>query len=299
MSEPAGARFVPHLLLTAMIAIWGASYSAIKVALTGLPPFVLVAARFWLAALCVVPFLRAGAGADLRATRGPGLLAGAALAIGYLMQTLGMAETSASMGGFLSGLIVLLTGIGGFLFFRARYGALAVVGFALGLGGMVLLCWPGAPAAGDVADTPRGIALQIGSSTCYAIHILLLSHFGRGAPALALCLWQLVSVAVAATVAAAVHGDLAGERLGALGWSGDVVLAVAYLGAFSTALGIGVQGKVQHRIPPVHVALLFALQPLFAALFAWITLGDRMGAMQLTGGLTIVAGVVLTGLDRR
>lgn len=300
MSEPAGARYVPHLLLTAMIAIWGGSYAVVKVALATLPPLVVVPLRFWIAVLCVLPFVRRGFGADLRAAAGPGVAAGVLLATGYLLQTFGMNETTASMGGFLSGLIVLLAGIGGFVLFRQRFGALSAIGFLLGLAGMVLLCWPGGAAPGEaVQDTPRGILLQVGSSTSYAAHILLLSRFGRTVPALAFCTWQLVVTAIAATAAGLYSGDLDVGRLGDVAWTPGLVLALLYLGALANTLGIAVQGKVQHRIPPMHVALLFTTQPLFAALVAWLALGDRMGAMQLAGGITIVAGVLLTSLDRQ
>ncbi|MBL9078250.1 MAG: DMT family transporter [Planctomycetes bacterium] len=300
MSEPAGARYVPHLLLTAMIAIWGGSYAVVKVALESLPPFAVVALRFWLAVACVLPFVRPGFGAELRAAARPGLLAGALLALGYLLQTLGMNETSASMGGFLSGLIVLLAGVGGFVFFRARFGALSVLGFVLGLAGMALLCWPGeVPAGTPVVDTPRGILLQIGSSTAYAAHILLLSRFGRTVPPLAFCSWQLLVTAVVATAVGTSTGELTAARLAATAWTPGLIAALVYLGALANTLGIAVQGRVQHRIPPVHVALLFTTQPLFAALVAWLALGDRMGPMQLAGGLTIVLGVLASSLDRR
>jgi drug/metabolite transporter (DMT)-like permease len=48
----------------------------------------------------------------------------------------------------------------------------------------------------------------------------------------------------------------------------------------------------------MHVALLFALQPLFAALAGWALQGDRLGAVQWFGGALIVAGVIVTSLDR-
>lgn len=58
------------------------------------------------------------------------------------------------------------------------------------------------------------------------------------------------------------------------------------------------QSIVQPKIAPMHVALLFATQPLFAALAGWSMLGDAMGAMQLVGGATIVVGIVVTAFDR-
>jgi len=298
MNAPSGAaRFTPHLLLLAMIAIWGGSYAAVKTSLDSLSPFAVIALRFWIAVPCLLPFLRGPVLADLRRSAGPGLVTGVVLAIGYLLQTVGMNETSASMGGFLAGLIVLLVAVGGFVFFHAKFGVRSVVGLLLGLVGLVLLCL-GTKDPGVKQDTMRGILLQIASSTSYAGHILLLSRFGRNMPAMPFCLWQLVVVAIAATLATLIHGGWAAESVAQVDWTPVLVFAIAYLGLLATALGIGVQTKVQHKIPPMHLALLFALQPMFAALIGWAALGDQMGPMQWVGGAVIVAGVIVTSLDR-
>jgi len=298
MNAPGAARFVPHALMTAMIAIWGGSYAVVKVSLASLSPFAVISVRFWIAVLCLLPFVRPGFVADLRLTRKPGLTAGCFLALGYLLQTVGMNGTSASMGGFLAGLIVPLVAVGGFVVFRTRFGPGSIAGLLLGIAGIVLLCWPGGGSTEQKADTPLGIALQLGSSLSYAVHVLMLSRFGKGAPTVAFCLWQLVVVSVVATIAAFVHGRFPADGLEAVVWTPWLLFLIAYLGLFATALGIGVQSLVQHKVPSTHLALLFALQPLFAALVGWATLGDQMGTMQLLGGGVIVAGVVVTSLDR-
>ncbi len=285
-----------------MIAIWGGSYAAAKAALDSLSPYALVAVRFWIALLCLVPFLGQNARADLAASRRHGLLAGGVLSAGYLLQFVGMNETSASTGGFIAGLIVLLVAVGGAFWFRTPLGPRAAVGLTAGLAGMVMLCWPkdaDGAAPNAVHDTARGIALQVGSTVSYAMHILFLTRHGRGKPAMAYCTWQLALVSVAATVAAAIDGRFAKVPGTTVEWTLPLLFQVGYLGFLATALGIAVQSKVQHRIPSTHAALLFATQPLFAAVIAWATLGDRMERLQLVGGVTIVAGVVLTSLDRR
>jgi drug/metabolite transporter (DMT)-like permease len=289
-------RFAPHAAMTAMIAIWGASYAVVKVALASLSPFAVIGLRFWLAVLCLLPFVRPGIADQLRRSRGPGLAAGACLALGYLLQTVGMQGTSASMGGFLAGLIVPLVAVGGRFVFGARFGGRSVAGLVLGIAGITCLCWP----SGDPAqtDTAQGIGLQIGSSLSYAGHVLLLSRFGKDAPTVAFCLWQLVLVAVAGSAAALVSGELTAPGQSTVAMTWGLGAAVAYLGVLATALGIGVQSLVQHRVPPVHLALLFALQPLFAAFFGWLFLADSLGPLQLLGGAVIVTGVVLTSLDR-
>ncbi|MBK8097209.1 MAG: DMT family transporter [Planctomycetes bacterium] len=298
---PAPTSLAPHAWLLAMNALWGGSYSVVKATLATLTPFGLITMRFWLAVVCVLPFVLGEQGRrDLRTTCRPGLITGAVLAIGYTLQTLGMAETSASTGGFLSGLIVLLVAVGGWLAFGERLGGAALAGLTMGVAGIVLLCWPGAATATGPVDTPRGIALQIGASTSYAVHVLLLSHLGRNAPALAFSFWQLLVVAAVGTIAVGIDGNfLQPEPGSASPWTATLAGYLFYLGALATALGIAVQSQVQHRIRPTHVAMLFATQPLFAAVVAWAWLGDRMGPVQLLGGGLIVAGVVVAGRQRR
>jgi drug/metabolite transporter (DMT)-like permease len=295
---PGPKRFLPHLLLIALIVIWSASFVVSKVAQRQLEPFALVAVRFWLAALCVLPFLRGDAAAQLRTALGPGLAAGTALGCGYLLQMKGLTETSASMSGLLAGLIVPLVALGGFVFLRARLGALGIGGLLLAIAGMVAICWPRGDTGSGPQDSLRGILLQVASSASYAAHVLLLSRFGRQMPAAAFTLLQLVLVAVAGTVATLLTGDFAVAANGAIDWNGELLGALAYLGILSTAVAIGVQGMVQPRIPPTHVALLFTLQPLFAAVFGWALQGDRLDGGQLIGGAMIVLGVVVTSRDR-
>ncbi|HEX6812048.1 MAG TPA: DMT family transporter [Planctomycetota bacterium] len=297
MNAPVAGRYAPHLVLVLLIAIWGSSFAVVKVALDSLSPFALVAVRFWLAFACMLTMLRGRVVRDLRPSMRAGLTAGAALAIGYLLQMAGMRETSASMGGFLAGLIVLLVTIGGCVFFGARLGPRSLAGLGLGLLGMVFLCWP-SDAGDGPKDTMRGIALQIGSSTSYAAHILILWHYGRSTPAVAFCLWQFATVAVAGSAAALVHGEF-GAGGARVEWTPALLGCMAYLGVLASAIAIALQGRVQHRIAPTHLGLLYALQPLFAALVGWAALDDRMGALQLLGGMTIVAGVVVTSLERK
>lgn len=290
---------MPQLLLLAMIAIWGGSYVAVKDSLSYLQPFAVIAGRFWLAVLCLLPFLPWSAlRGDLRRTAGTGLATGLVLALGYGLQTIGMNETSASMGGFLAGLIVLLVAVGGFLFLGAPLRAGAIVGLLLGLGGLVLLCLPQAGTVRGQRDTPFGILMQLGSTVAYAAHILMISRLSPRGAELAYCMWQLVVVAVAGTAAMVVQGGGIAVP-GGLPFDGTLLLDVVYLGALATALGIAVQSRVQPRIPPTQIALLFATQPGFAAAAGWLLRGERLGVAQWLGGGLVVCGIVAASLRPR
>jgi drug/metabolite transporter (DMT)-like permease len=176
-------------------------------------------------------------------------------------------------------------------------GGLAVLGLLLAIAGIGTICWPGEPAPGAHRDTLLGILLQVGASASYAGHVLMLSRFGRTQPVAALAFWQLLLVAVVGTgMAFAHHGFTAGGA--AIAWTAELLWALLYLGVLATAVGIGVQSKVQHLVPQAHVPLLFAMQPLFAALCGALLQGDRLGVTQFVGGGLIVVGVVVTSFDR-
>lgn len=291
----APTRLGNHAVLLAMIACWGASYAAIKAALTDLTAPGLVAARFAIATLCVLPFALAGGLAALRRAAVGGAITGLALGSGYLLQAYGMRSTTASMGGFIAGLIPILVAAGGWILFRARPGRRGTVGLLLGIAGLVVLVWPSE--LGSAVNSTEGIVLQLGAALSFACHVLLISHFGAKVPLLPFCLWQLALVAVGASVAVAFGSGLAvGDaplltlRLGGL---------MAFLAVLCTGIGIALQSMVQPRIPPLHVALLFTTQPLFAALTGWAALGESPGTRDFIGAAFIIAGVVVTSLDRR
>ena len=55
----------------------------------------------------------------------------------------------------------------------------------------------------------------------------------------------------------------------------------------------GVQTWAQRRLPPVRMALLSALEPAFAALWAAVLIGERLSRLELWGGALIVLGVAV------
>jgi len=298
MPSPGSAPspMAPQLLLLSMMAIWGGSYAAVKTLLDlPVPPFVVVALRFLIAVLCLWPMLPRGHRvAALAATWKAGVPTGAALLLGYALQTLGMRETTSSMGGFLSGLIVLLVAVGAWAVFGERLRAPTLAGLGLGAIGLVLLCFGGDPGGGS--NSLFGIGLQIASSTSYAAHVLLISRLSPRGREDAFCLWQLLVVALGAMLLVPATGGLGDWRT--WGSSPTGIACTLYLGLLATALGIAVQSRVQPRIRPGQVAVLFATQPAFAAAAGLLLLGDRLGAIEWTGGALIAIGVVIGGRGR-
>ncbi len=72
--------------------------------------------------------------------------------------------------------------------------------------------------------------------------------------------------------------------------------AVVYTGVLSTAVCLLAQTWAQARTSAVRAALIFALEPVFAAIWS-VALGrERLGSRELAGGTLIVLGIVAAEL---
>lgn len=228
LSPAERSQFLPQLLLLLMIAIWGASFSATKVALdAGIPALALIAIRFWIAVICLLPILdRTRPYLGLGSSWLKGAATGLALLFGYWFQTHGMKETTSSVGGFMTGLIVLIVAVGARVFFNERMSRKYITGLLTGCVGLLVLCY-GATANETGKNSLSGILLQVGSSSCFAAHVLLVSRFSPRGNEIAFCWWQLTAVAIGATIAATAAGFDLQDLIAA---TPNTWLAIGYLG---------------------------------------------------------------------
>lgn len=291
----APSSFAPQLWLLAMNLVWGISYSAVKYCLDrGMPPFAMMTARFSLAVLVLLPLV-VNRPREVAEERNRGIVTGLALLVGYVLQTLGMAEASASTAGLMSGLITLLVAAGGWLLFRERMRATTAIGLAMGLVGLLVM-FAGTGGDPNAKDSPTGIALLVGASVSFACHILLMSRWSRPGRATVYCWWQLVTVAAGVLVLAPFQGGLGAVATHATDpW---IAANLVYLAVFALAIAIVVQSRVQRLIPATRVAVIFATQPLFGALGGMLLLGDTLDACKWAGGALITGGVLVAELLR-
>ncbi len=211
-----------------------------------------------------------------------GALCGFLLGLGFLLQTEGLQRTTASRSGFLTGLLVVFTPLLELLLFRKRPRALAVVALGIAFAGMAILSGPfrsGGTGLGDL--------LTVGCALVFSGHILALGRAAPRQPLLPLLLCQLVAVGLMAAVA----GPLLEPAV--LPREPKLMLAIAYLAVFATLLAFAVQTWAQRHVTPVRIALLSALEPVFAAAFAALLIGERLRPRELLGGGLIIAGVLV------
>ena len=268
------------LALIAVTAVWGLTFVQVKDAVEIYPLFAFLAVRFAIAsATLAAPAVRRLPRLDRRGWLAA-LLLGALLAAGYGLQTAGLERTTVSSAGFVTGLYVVLTPVFALALFRTRSSAVVWAGIALATGGLALL-------SGVEAGSAAGDLLVLAGAAAFALQIVLLERYAPRYDTLAFTFAEMLAAFFGfLVIAVAVHGFEVPR--GPTVWGALVVT-----GVFASALAFLVQTWAQRRTSATRTALVFALEPVFAAVFGYTLAGDRLGALGWTGCALIMGGIAV------
>jgi drug/metabolite transporter (DMT)-like permease len=273
-------------VLVAITAFWGVTFVVVKDAVALADPFTFLALRFSLGAalLTAVAWRGLRGAALLRAGAGLGVL----LFVGFAAQTSGLLYTTPSRSAFLTGLSVLLVPFLSIAFHRHRPPPASLVGVMLAVVGLWALA--GAEWAPDAPPALwKGDALTLLCALAFALHITLIERMARAhpnAPLVAVQLWTVALLALPTLV-------VLGPRLSSTPalWS-----AVLITGVGGSAVALRLQAWAQARTTAVRAALVYALEPVFAAAYS-VALGrEVLGPRELVGGGLIILGVLVSEL---
>src|SRR6188472_266717 len=272
---------MPALLaLIAVTAVWGLTFVQVKDAVELYPLFAFLAVRFAIAALV----LAVPASGRMSSLGRRGWIAGSSLglllALGYALQTAGLARTTVSSAGFITGLYVVFTPLLGLLLFRTHVGRAVWLGVTLAVAGLAML-------SGVGSGSPRGDALVLAGAAAYSLQIALMERYAPRYDPVAFTQAEMLAAFAGFAVVAVALGQVEVPR----GWT--VWGALLVTGIFASALGFLVQTWAQRSLSATRTALAFALEPVWTAFFGYTLAGDRLGALGWGGCAAIMAGIVL------
>jgi drug/metabolite transporter (DMT)-like permease len=280
------------IALLIVVAVWGTTFPTMKLLSGQLDALQIIWARFAIALAVLLPLWRGMRAPELRW----GLLLGGLLFAAFWLQTEGLARTSSNRNAFVTGLNVLVVPLLAMLALRRRYGWALWAACAMALAGMTLMFHEDAP--WNLGDT-----LTLASTLFYAVYILSLEECARRTAAAPLratrmaAAQALVMCAASGALMLARHGGIAGtlHALGAL--EGLALASLVYLGVVASVLVVTLQAWGQQRVDAVRSAIVFGLEPVFAAATAWLLIGERLGAVGLLGAALIVAALIVSQIQ--
>jgi len=237
---------------------------------------------------------RARAGLDTASWLG-GLLLGGLLLGGFLLQMFGLQSVSASVSAFLTSLYVLFTAAITAWQARRTPAPRLVIG--------ALLATLGAAYIGGPPQVAFGVGewLTIASALVFAFHIVFTDQVTKRLDPLPITLASFAVVALGSLAAAGLGFASEGApRLGQLGLllgDAEFLVPLACSTVFSTLLAITLMNLFQRELNPVRAAILYALEPVWAALIA-IGGGSELPNQWLYfgGGALLLGNLVAEGL---
>ena len=204
----------------------------------------------------------------------------------YVSQTVGLGYTSASNSGFITGLFVVFVPVF-LLFFLGRPPTpVQWCSSILALAGLWLL-------TGGIRSANFGDAVTLIAAATYAAHLLATDRFVRAdADVVVLAFHQFWMTGLMAAAFASATG-----RPFAVG-STRAAGTIVFLAVVPTLSAFFIQMRAQKTVAPVKTSLIFSLEPVFAAAFAWTLGGEPFAPARAAGGALIVAAMMAGELSK-
>lgn len=277
-----------YAILLVVTLIWGTTFTVTKSSLDYVPPLYFLAWRFSLAAAGLVLLNWRRLGTINRDELAGGLVVGSSTAVGYIAQTAGLVYSTAAKAGFITGLAVVLVPVLGAIFYRRRPPFSVYIAAFLAAIGLALLSLD---FSADIIFN-RGDLLLLICALAFAVNILNLGKYSPRCRVLMLTMVQVAFTAAACWVATLILEE-------PVSFTAQVWVSLVYLAIVATIFTIAGQTWGQRTVSPEGAALVFALEPVFAAAFAMAFLGERLPPAGLAGSLLIMIGIIGAELASR
>jgi drug/metabolite transporter (DMT)-like permease len=222
-----------------------------------------------------------------RETLRRGAILSAFLLGGFVFQTLGLRTTSPARSAFITSLSVLLVPVLGYLVFRHRPRAQTIAGVAIATVGLGLLTLQRLE-----LSLNRGDTLTLICALVFAFHILFVGRYVTDGDYRQLVALQIGGSALLCTVM------LPLVETPFLVWDPALGVYIFILGVLATAVAYYGQSWAQRFTTPNRTALIFSLEPFFAAIFAYALLDQGLSTREWVGGILVIAGIVTSEYHR-
>lgn len=275
------------LLALVVILVWGVNFAVIKVGVADVPPLLLAALRFMLAAFPAVLFFRAPK-VPLRLY----VIYGLTISVGQFSLLFSAIHMGMPTG--LASLVLqsqaVFTMLFAAFFLKELWHANQLAGLMLAAVGLVLI-----GSAHGLSMPLAGFMLTVAAAVMWASGNIVTRAVGRYGPMnqLAFVVWaSLVPPIPLLLLSAWLEGPAAiFSALHNFSW--HAFAAVAYLAWAATLFGYGVWTGLLARYPANRVAPFTLLVPLVGLTTGWVAFGEALKPVHFAGGALLMAGLLL------
>ncbi|USZ68547.1 EamA family transporter [Halorussus salilacus] len=279
------------VLFVLLAILWGGSFVAIEVGLHHFPPLLFAGLRYAIAGAAILGYAVVAADRWRPAGRDEWLtvgIVGAFIIAGHhAFLYLGEQYVSGAIAAVVVSLTPVLTVAFAAVLLDERLTGVQATGFALGVLGVGIVA--GFDPATALSTSAVGVGLVLLATASFALGGVLTRPFRSDLPLAAMQGWAMVGGAGALLAV----GALRGESMATVSWTPTAAWSLVYLTLLSGVVAFGVYFLLLDRVGPTQLNLVGYLEPVTAATFGWLLLGDLIDAGTVAGFGIIFLGFAL------
>jgi drug/metabolite transporter (DMT)-like permease len=275
-------KLLGPLLLILVSILWGTSFPLIKMVVSKISAGEYVAFRFSLSVMLIIPYvfyILLKNKARLQEAARPGVVLGLLYSGGIFLQGLGTGYTSASNSGFITSLYIPIVYAIDVLRRKFNYSHKFTLALILSVIGMYLM-------SGGSYESRIGDLIVLAGSFFWAFQVLAVDIFSKKYFSLDLVFFQYAVTAITGFVLSSTSSSPGGLI--------EVLPMLLYLAAVCSILVGILQVLGQKYTSASQAVLIYALEPVSAALFSFLILGERLGTIESIGAALILISVIIS-----
>ena len=276
------------LLLSVAIA-WGITFLMVQEAINTTPVFSFLFFRFALASLIMFCIAYKYLNQFTRKTLWYGVLLGIFLFFGFATQTFALAFTKSSIVAFITGLNVICVPFLAYFIFKDHVRKNVFIASLVAVVGLYLLTMSG------VLTLGKGEFLTLLCAFCFALQIIFTGKFSKEVNVFLLVLFQLITVAVLSLLFSLIFDT----QTFLIEYDYPFFKAVIVTAVFATVYAFLIQTYMQQFTTATKTAVIFTMEPVSAAIFAYFTINEILTLTQLWGAFLIIMATLIAEIKLR
>jgi drug/metabolite transporter (DMT)-like permease len=292
-------RFFSEGALVLTTLLWGVTFVVIKLSLSNVSPLLFVSLRFTLAAVILIPFMFSIFKHVTKYALIGGLVLGVLNFAGFATQTIGLKYTSATKSGFITGTFVIFTPILQLIIEKRAPRKENIFGILLVILGLVLLSSKGESIFDIFSEIGQnfniGDFFTLICAIIFAAYIVYLDLISHKIDYKFLVLSQIFVTGICGWLFTYILSFSGLEKIN-FELNGIVIFAVIYTAIAATIIATTLQTKYQKFVTPTKAAIIFSIEPIFAAIFAFFIINERLSGFGFIGCIFIFTGLLVSEL---
>lgn len=276
-------------LFLLLALFWGSSFVAIEIGLHEFPPLHFAGIRYLLAGGLIMAVAVLSAPVIIPQNRTDlvliGIVAFFMIFANHAFLYLGEQIVSGAVASIVLSLAPVLTLVFASLTLeRGLPRVHEIIGFVLGLAGVIIIAQPD-PGSLDPTHL-KGVLLVLFAAVSFAAGGVLSRTVRSGLPIESVQAWAMLAGSMILVAGGQLRGEsMVGLEISTTGW-----ISLVYLVLFSGILAYLIYFTLLDRVGPSQLNLVGYLEPMTAALVAWILLGETITLTMITGFVLIMLG---------